>query len=92
MSFCRSGGALSDRNMFRFVDYDGAGPYPDWYARPARLAAGNDGSGFRFVSKRSPDPAATAGASAGNYGGFMRNLREGDDGRRYLLWRKIAGK
>ena len=78
--------------MFRFVDYDSGFLYPEWDARSARLS-GRENEAFRFVSKRSPDPAAAATAgTAASYGGFMRNLREGDGGRRYLLWRKIAGK
>ena len=52
------------------------------------------GDAFRF-NKR-----ALIGGNGGGSGSssseissnFRRNLREGEDGRRYLLWRKITGK
>jgi len=78
----RSGFGGSFDNRFRFADYDMGNQSNLFRLRP--LSSGNSDA-FRF-NKR---------ASLGNGGissNFRRNLRQGEDGRRYLLWRKITGK
>jgi len=79
----RSGFGGSFDNRFRFADYDIGNQSNLFRLRPI---SSSNSDAFRF-NKR---------ASIGNAGissNFRSNLRQGEeDGRRYLLWRKITGK
>jgi len=90
----RSGFGGSFDNRFRFADYDIGHQGNLFRLRPLSMTSGG-GDAFRF-NKRAltgGNGGRDAGSSSSEISSnFRRNLREGEDGRRYLLWRKITGK
>ena len=94
--FCRSGFGGSFDNRFRFADYDIGHQGSNLFClRPLSSLNSGGGDSFRF-NKRAlmgGNGGRDAGSSSSEISSnFRRNLREGEDGRRYLLWRKITGK